>query len=286
MKKTLHLTIFFLFIIATGAISQTAISIAEAREVNQEGIIVRLDQNVVLEGKAIGPNFRPGGLTFVLYDVQGGIGITVFLDITDLGYAVTDYENLRVTGALKQFNGLAEIEPTSIEILGAGGFNPATGLVTDLDESTESKLVKYNNATLVDPTQWENTGSFNVDVTNGTTTIQVRIDSDTDISGMAAPTGTFGITGIGGQYDQNAPFDAGYQLLPRNISDIDPYVTGGGGGNQYTPVTMAQLRANDSSGIPMMNGDKVEVSSIVYGVNLNPGGLQFTLINADNEGVE
>lgn len=285
MKRTLHLTFFFLLLSVVAGIGQASISIAEAREANADGILTRLDENVVLEGKAIGPNFRPGGQTFVLYDVQGSIGITVFSLDSDLGYTVTDYENIRVTGALKQFNGLAEIEPTSIEVLGAGGFNPATGLVTDLDESTESKLVKYSNASLVDPSQWQNTGSFNVDITNGSTTIQVRIDEDTEISGMPAPTGTFGVTGIGGQFDQNAPYDSGYQLFPRYISDIDPYLPGGGGGSPYTPVTMNQLRDNNAIGEPMMNGQKVEITSIVYGVNLNPGGLQFTLINEDNVGV-
>lgn len=283
MKQTYTLLIILL-LSTSGIFSQTSITIAEARETDSDGVMIRLDEEVVLEGKAIGPNFRPDGQTFALVDINSGLGITVFSLDTDVGYTVNDYDNLRVTGTLTQFNGLAEIEPTLIEVLAPGGFNPSMPLVSDLDESTESYLVVYKDATLVDPAQWEDSGSFNVDVTNGTTTIQVRIDSDTDISGMPVPTGSFSITGIGGQFDQDAPFDSGYQLFPRSIMDIDPY-NPGGSTSAYTKVTMEQIRANDADGVPMMNDDKVEITSTVYGINMRPDGLQFTIINEDNLGV-
>lgn len=283
MKQTLLFLLFFLLTLSS-SFAQTEITIEQAREADADGVLVRLDEEVVLEGKAIGPNFRPDGQTFALIDINSGIGITVFSLDSDVGYAVNDYDNLRVTGKLTQFNGLAEIEPTSIEVLAPGGFNPSLPLVSDLDESTESYLVVYKDATLVDPTQWQDSGSFNVDVTNGTTTIQVRIDSDTDITGMPAPTGSFSITGIGGQFDQDAPFDSGYQLFPRSIMDIDPY-NPAGTTSIYTRVTMDQIRENDADGVPVMNEDKVEITSTVHGINLRPAGLQFTIINENNVGV-
>ncbi len=283
MTRTLHL-LFFILITIGYSFSQTAITIAEARQANADGVLERLDEEVILEGKALGPNFRPEGLTFALYDVQEGIGITVFSLDDNLGYDIVDFQNIRVTGTLAQFNGLAEIVPSAIEILGAGGFNPSTGIITQLDETTESKIVVYKDAMLVDPSQWADSGSFNIDVTNGTTTIQVRIDSDIDISGMPAPTGTFDITGIGGQFDAEPPYDSGYQLFPRSISDIDPY-NPGNTGPIYAQVTMAEIRENDANGIPVLNEELVEVNSIVYGVNLRPGGLQFTIIDENNQGV-
>ena len=287
MKRNLHLIIFFTISFASLAFAQTAITITEARAIDAEGALILQDESIILEGKVIGPNFRPGGQTFILFDVQADIGITVFSIDTDLGYSATDNDNIRVTGSLTQFNGLAEIEPTSIEILAPGGPNPSVIATTTLGENTESKLVRYENATLVDPSQWENSGSFNVDVTNGTTTIQVRIDSDTDISGRSVPMGTFDITGIGGQFDGETPFDSGYQLFPRSSDDIDPFDDGSGGGGDpnYTVVTLEALRNNTAEGTPSMEGETVEVSATVYGVNLRDNGLQFTVINDNNVGV-
>ena len=43
--------------------------------------------------------------------------------------------------------------------------------------------------------------------------------------GEPAPTGPFDLTGIGGQFDQNAPLDGGYQVLPRKIADISPILS-------------------------------------------------------------
>ncbi|HQU60549.1 MAG TPA: T9SS type A sorting domain-containing protein, partial [Saprospiraceae bacterium] len=90
------------------------------------------------------------------------------------------------------------------------------------DESTESQLVKIENLKLVDPAQWTGTGpGFNVDVTDEVNTYQMRIDNDVDLYSMPAPSGTFNLTGIGGQFDNASPYLEGYQLLPRYMEDID-----------------------------------------------------------------
>ncbi len=286
MKKIFTLTIFIISLAITSSIAQTAISITEARSTDANGSLLRLDEVVILEGKAIGPNFRPGGQTFSLFNVQEQIGITVFALDEDLGYTVTDNDNLRVTGTLAEFNGLAEIIPTNIEVLPAGGDNVTAQVVITIDEASESKLVLIEDASLVDPAQWMDSGSFNVDMTNGLSTFQVRIDSDTEISGQMAPLGTFDIAGIGGQFDNEAPFNSGYQLFPRFISDIMPFDTGGGPiGPEYTAVTMSEIRDNDADGVPTLLGDLVETSAVVYGVNMRQTGLQFTIINEDNTGV-
>jgi hypothetical protein len=92
-----------------------------------------------------------------------------------------------------------------------------------LGENTESELTTFTSATLVDPSQWTGSGSgFNVDITNGTDTIAMRIDNDVDLYSQAAPTGAFDVTGIGGQYDFSSPYTSGYQLLPRYQADIVP----------------------------------------------------------------
>ena len=245
---------------------------------------------MIIEGKAIGRNFNPGGQSFGLFNVVERIGISVWSQDMDLGYTFNENDNLRITGTLGQFRGLAQIEATAIEVLPAGGPNPELETVTVLNESSESKLVIFENARLVDPGDWQTTGfgsGFNVEVTNGSETLQVRIDADTDIAGMEAPQGTFSVVGMGGQFDVDEPLDDGYQLLPRFVSDINPFNTGGtGGGPEYTLFSMEELREDDANGIPMLMDELVEITSVVYGVDRREGdGLLFTIINEDNLGV-
>ena len=50
----------------------------------------------------------------------------------------------------------------------------------------------------------------------------MRVDSDTDIDGTPTVTGTFSLVAIASQFDIAAPFDSGYQILPRSLADITP----------------------------------------------------------------
>ncbi|MBT8188791.1 MAG: T9SS type A sorting domain-containing protein, partial [Bacteroidia bacterium] len=138
------------------------------------------------------------------------------------------------------------------------------------------------NATLVDPMQWDLSGSFNVDITDGVNTIQMRIDSDIDISGMEPPTGTFTVTGTGGQFDNESPFDSGYQIFPRSTQDIDPYNIAE---EEFEIISIAEARQIDTEGVLTKDGDKVELNGVVHGINLRPSGLQFALIEATNTGI-
>ncbi len=279
MKKVFTLFLSLCFCITTVA---AQITITEARENNTDGTLVREGQTVQITGIAIGPNFRSGGLTFILYDVANNIGITVFALDNSVGYTVTDGDELTVDGELAQFNGLAEIVPSSIVIESQGNPLPDPTIITGMDESTESNLIRFENAMLADPSEWALSGSFNVNVTNGTNTIQVRVDSDIDIAGMDPPLGTFTITGVGGQFDANAPFDSGYQLLPRAASDISPYNTQE---IEYDKLSIAEARQTDSEGVLSKLGSRAELNGVVHGINLRPGGLQFSIIDATNTGI-
>ncbi len=288
--KQLFTTVILLVLVGS-LLSQTQLSITEARSSDANGILTNLGTQVVIEGKAIGTNYNPAGQTFAIYSAQESLGISVYSESDPLGYTFNANDNLRITGTLDQFRGLAQIAATSIEVIQNDGTAIEPRETTVLDENTESALVTFRNATVVDPANWrtDDLGSgFNLQMTNGTQTITVRIDSDTDIAGMAAPTGTFDITGLGGQFDPQEPLDEGYQLLPRSITDINPYNTDGGGGGgdpMYRVLTMPEVRMNDANGIPSLNDELVEVTATVYGVNRRDGGLQFTIIDDNNVGV-
>ena len=97
--------------------------------------------------------------------------------------------------------------------------------VTSLGEDTESQFIRMLNMSMVDASQWLGDGSsFNVDITDGTNTFVMRIDSDTDYASAPAPGALFNVTGIGGQYDEDAPYDGGYQIFPRYIPDIEEVI--------------------------------------------------------------
>ena len=56
-------------------------------------------------------------------------------------------------------------------------------------------------------------------------TFQVRIDRDiTDMPGEAIIADTMIITGIGGQFDRSEPYNSGYQVFPRKLSDVEAWV--------------------------------------------------------------
>ncbi|MEM9848155.1 MAG: T9SS type A sorting domain-containing protein [Bacteroidota bacterium] len=258
-------------------------TIAEVKANNSDGTPTLGDTRCELSGIVHGINLRPGGLQFVIID-EAGDGMTIFNANDDFGYAVTEGDEVVVQGNVGFFNGLTElIVEQNITVLSTGNDLAEAEVVTVLSEATESQLVLIEAVTLVDPAQWQTNGSFNVDVTNGTTTIQVRIDSDTDIAGTAAPQGTFNIAGLGGQFDPEPTYDMGYQLFPRYLEDIGAVF--GGGEDQFPAYTIGAVSTTDADGQADSLGVKTTLRGIVYGVNLRPNALQFTIIDENNDGI-
>jgi PKD repeat protein len=173
-----------------------------------------------VRGTVYGVNLRPVGLQFTIIDPTGGIG--VFSGGPLGGYTVTEGDSLGIIGTVAQFNGLTQMTVDSIEFISTGNPLRAPMVVTQLGENTESQLVKFECMTLVDPGQWGNgtASGFNADITNGTDTIQLRVDADVNLYSAPAPVGSFDVVGIGGQFDSSNPYSSGYQLLPRYTADI------------------------------------------------------------------
>ena len=199
-------------------------TIANIDGIDADGVADSLNVYCKLVGTVMGVDMQGAAtmVQFTIHDGTGGMG--VFSSVaTAQNYTVTEGDQVRMIGSIGQFNGLTQMYPDSIVFISAGNTLPTAVVVTALGESTESELVTFENMVLVDPSQWSGSGSgFNVDATNGTDTIAVRIDNDVDLYSQPAPTGTFNVSGIGGQYDSSLPHLSGYQLLPRYIADIVP----------------------------------------------------------------
>ncbi|MFZ6050686.1 PKD domain-containing protein [Halocola ammonii] len=195
-------------------------TIGEARANDEDGVPELIDTQMELRGIVHGSNLNPGGLQFSLIDETGAI--TVYSNEA-LGYTVTEGDSIHVVGTLDQFNGLAQIAATEVELISSDNELVEPDLVTDLNEVTESDLIRINCVQLVDPLEWttgDGNGGFTVEISDGDNTYLLRIDSAVDLYNEPAPTGTFSIIGTGGQYDTSSPYDEGYQILPRYSADI------------------------------------------------------------------
>ena len=168
------------------------------------------------------------GISFTIIDdengIQEGMNIFNFNDVSN--YVVTEGDEILVHGDIIQFNGLTELSPDSILVLSSGNAIPTPIVVTDLDETTESRWLSI-------PTNWvslSTSGAFssNINLTNGIDTITMRIDSDTDINDSLTSSGLpivpgdtiCGLLGVGGQFDNSSPYTSGYQIFPMRWSDL------------------------------------------------------------------
>ncbi len=174
-----------------------------------------------LQGIVYGVDLRSGdGLQFTLIDGNND-GIGLFSGSENFGYTVNEGDEIIVKGEISQFRGLTQISPSDLTFVSSGNTLVDPTIVTELGEDTESQLVKIEGVTLVSFTS--DSGGGNAEITDGTNTYVMRLDSDTGLSETDIPTVPFNVIGIGGQFDPdgNAPFDAGYQILPRYLEDFE-----------------------------------------------------------------
>jgi endonuclease I len=142
-------------------------------------------------------------------------------------------------------------------------------------ESLESQLVRFDNVTFVQTGSFA-TGNSTVQVTNGTATFDVRVNGSTNIDGTTIPTGPISIVGELGQ------FNANYQIIPRNLLDIFPYVA---------PAREINVKVN---GTTVLNNNTYVVGTTAAttltiensGVSsLTLSGVSFTGTNASEFGI-
>jgi hypothetical protein len=166
-----------------------------------------------------GWNDYPQGLRFTLIDPTSGIN--VFSAINNFGYEVVEGDSVRVRGVVGQFNGLATLYADTLIYEGSGFDTQEPVLVQEMGEETESQVVRLKCVKLLDPAQWTNDFPFfDVMVDYGAGQVQIRIDANTNLFGTEPPLGTFGVSGLGGQYDTGTPLLDGYTLMPRSLDDL------------------------------------------------------------------
>ncbi len=297
MKKLL-LSIFGLLIISNLFAQMPTYPISTVNKVNSQGIPDSMNLYCKVIGVVAGVNLSgSNGYQFSLIDPSNGEGIGVFAPGTiTLNYTVKEGDRLRVIGKINHFRGLLQVNVDSVALLSSLNDLPDPIVVTQLNDFSESKLVRLNNLVLVTPSQWPAPGATgsgaNVDVSNGSTTFQMRIDADVELFGTAAPSGSFSLIGLGGQFNvlNSQPYNTGYQILPRYKSDIFGTVALASGQFNAGADTTAENAAPKKIKVyvsPSANaGQMVKIaisngSGVIYGANktytTNPAAVNDTL---------
>ena len=123
---------------------------------------------------------------------------------------------VQITGLLKIYNGLLEIDPiTAYNVVSSNNQIPDPLEVTPngINEDNEAKLLKVNGITFEDGGSVFSVGNFSI--TDGNETSEIYIRSNHPLIGTSIPLATVNLTGISSQ------FNSTYQLLPRDINDIE-----------------------------------------------------------------
>lgn len=250
------------------------------KETDSLGVITKSNVKSFISGVVYGTNFNKEGLQFVIKDDSNN-GLWVYSKTKSFGYDFHEGDKVELWGKNSQYFGLSQIKLDSIVLIQKDSILDLPIIAKQLNEETEGQLVILKDVKLLDYTRWTNTGSgFNVKVYNEDDTFAIRIDKDIDLYGMPHPVGVFDIIGLGGQFDKSAPYLDHYQLFPRYIKDISPYNS-----EKYQFRTIGEVTQNDDEGVGISLGEFCEIRGLVFGGNLKPSGLQFTIIDEHLDGI-
>ena len=198
--------------------------IADVRGVNGSGVLDSLLIPCELRGVVHGFNTYPSGLRFTIIDPTSGI--EVYSPVENYNYLVQEGDSVRVRGAIQQFQGRAQILADTLILAAVDQALNEPQLVNVLGEETESDLIRLKCVELVNASEWTNVApQFEVYVSTGASLYKMVVDADTDLFGTDPPEGIFGVTGIGGQRDDDAPFLDNYTILPRGAFDLSEPVS-------------------------------------------------------------
>lgn len=203
-------------------------TIKDVREFDSKGQPVNLNKFFTVEGVATVDNQILGTQKQNFYIQDDTAGINIFGSL-DTPFKTLKGDKVRVTGKILFYNGLTELEATSIVKVSEGNPIPDAKTLTINDlytytvaEPLEGSLVTVTGKVSAVAVTGVNYNVTFVDENLKATTLRVMgatgIKPDTDLVIGKSYT----VTGVLGQYTTNVSATNGYQLYPRNVGDIAP----------------------------------------------------------------
>ena len=304
--------VLFLILFSFTTFAQTVVPISTLRINNSSGVPVDSGQTFTISGIVTCANQFGSSGPGALQDATAGISVygTQFAGEVSTGDSVT------ITGKLSHFRGLSQIDFTlggaSLTVHSTGhSVEPEVVTLTQIInqqwngfEEIEGKLIRINNVTI------SGTGNFsggtsgqNYNITDPTGSLQLRIDESVNLVGTPIPSGSVDLIGILSQYKFSAPYNSGYQVIPRSVLDIvddgrpiilNPVIASGITTNSFT--VYFNTARNGNSQVKYGLTSSLELDSVVVNDDttfhqvaiegLLPASLYyFKAYSANNEGI-
>jgi phosphatidylserine/phosphatidylglycerophosphate/cardiolipin synthase-like enzyme len=226
-----NLLLFFLILLNSFSYSQIITPIADLKQNDSNGVPLDTGKVFTISGIVTSSNQLGNSGPGSVQDNTGSISVygSTFANKVNIGDSVV------VTAVLSQYSGLAELVPISSSDVNVISSNhqvlPVIVTISQIVnqewngvEDYEGKLIRINNVSISGSGNFSGGSSgqnYDISDTTGVLTAGLRIDKDVaTIVGTPIPTSKVDIIGILGQYKYAPPYNSGYQLFPRFISDI------------------------------------------------------------------
>ncbi len=222
MKKIFVLLLF----IANVTFLAQDVSISSIRENDSNGEPKLAGQTFTVKGVVVASNQFGNNGPASIQDSSAGISIygSAFANAVNIG------DSVLVTSSLTQYKGLTQLNAVAPTVLSSNNkVTPEVVTISQISnqnwdgvEIYESKLVRINGVTITGSGNFDSGSSGkNYPISDSTGSLNIRIDeSVTTIVGSPIPTGKVDLIGILSQYKYGAPYNSGYQIIPRSIDDI------------------------------------------------------------------
>ena len=198
----------FLLMFATLGMNAQTITIAAARALGAGSTVTV--KGIITNGNELGA---------IRYIQDATAGIAIYSSSLS---AVNRGDSIEVTGTIKDYNALLEIDPvSSFTVLSTGNILPTPELIVpdSLNENRESELMRINAVTFTTNPGGTFSSNSSYTFTSGGQTSTIYVRSNHPLIGTIIPTAPVDLIGICSQYSYASP-TVGYQLLCRDTADI------------------------------------------------------------------
>ena len=247
MRK-MSLQLILSFICLTSSLFAQYIPIDSVRRQDGNGVPLLLGQTVTVRGVVTMSSELASPLVYFQDPTGGMVGYDA-----NFWTGTNEGDSMQCTGVVTQFNGLTELTPiNSYTILATNiPFSPQVVTCSDIrnnGELYEGKLIRINGVTSVRNfsgqviTNWQTSGSgTNYRIFVGTDSCEIRIYTSTNIANSQVPSYPFSVIALASQFDASPPYNSGYQIIPRRLSDLIPQ---SGGGPLLSVITYTNIQQN------------------------------------------